>query len=194
MILCVDAKALKTSKEVQKAVNLEEIINDHTKYYESVEEALKDNFVPLDFCVSIRSMYDNSVVQTTKEDGVKIPYTNVTNIQPLPHKGYDLIMFVASTCVLSNINYKDGFDELMFKHSQFVPMGLYNIDPRVLNPVIYTHIIMSDEGMKELAQYLKEGREIVNISDLQKEGSLYAFLNTLVEVKEVKEDEQHNDN
>ena len=196
MILCVDAKALETSVEVQKAVDLEKIMNDHTKYYNSVEEALKDNFVPLDFCVSIRSIYSNLVVQTTKEDGSRLYYTNITNVQPLPHKGYDLIMYLASICVLSNIKYADGFDDLMFRHSQFMPMGIFNPNPIILNPIIYIHIIVSDEGMEELTKYLKDDREIVNISDIKKDGNLPTFLDTLIVVKKKEEEEnaEHNDN
>ena len=192
MLLCVDKTALETSHEVQKAVKLEEIINNHTKYYDSVEEALKDRFVPIDFCVSIRSIYSNRVVQTTKEDGRKIYYTNVTDIQPFPHKGYDLIMYLSSICVMHNVTYKNGFDELMFKHSQFSPIGLYNPDPLVLNPIIYVHIILSDEGIEELPKYLKEDREIVNISDIEKGGCLTALLNTLIEVKEGHSNDDNN--
>ena len=41
MILCVDTRVLKTSPHVQKDVNLEDILLNHTKYYPSVEEAEK---------------------------------------------------------------------------------------------------------------------------------------------------------
>lgn len=186
MILCIDLKAIKTSPEVQKDLNLEDLINNHTKYYDSSEEALKDNFAPLDFCVSIRSIYSNLVVQRNLENGEKRYYTNITQIQKFPHRGYDLIMYLTSVGVLHNMNYKLGFDELMLKHSQFSPMGLCNVDPTMINPIIYTHIILSDEGMKELPQYLKEDREVVSISDIKDNttGNMIALLDTLIEVKE----------
>ena len=191
MILCIDLKAIKTSPEVQKDLSLEDLINKHTKYYYSSEEALKDNFAPLDFCVSIRSMYSNLVVQRNLENGEKRYYTNITQIQKFPHRGYDLIMYLTSVGVLHNMNYKLGFDELMLKHSQFSPMGLCNVDPTMINPIIYTHIILSDEGMNELPQYLKEDREVVSISDIKDNttGNMIALLDTLIEVKEENNNE-----
>lgn len=189
MFLCIDIKALKTSPEVQKDINLEDLINNHTKYYKSEEEALKDNYVPLDFSVSVRSMYSNLVLQINKEGKDNRYYTNLTNVQPFVHKGYDLIMYLTSIGLMHSIDYKLGFDDLMMKHSQFSPIGIYNPDPLVLNPIIYTHVIISDEGAKELPNYLKGDRKLVHISDMTKAGNLTALLNTLIEVREEVKDE-----
>ena len=198
MILCVDTKALKTSAEVQTNVKLEDIINSHTKYYDSVEEALKDNYVPLDFSVSIRTLYSNLVVEidAKTEDGndKKMYYTNMSQVQQFIHKGYDLIMYLTSIGVMMNVNYSLGFDEVMLEHSQFVPIGLYNPDPTVINPIIYSHILISDVGAKEFDKYLKKGRRFLPISDMKKEGNLYALLDTLIITKEENIDEEHNDN
>ena len=198
MILCVDTKALKTSAEVQTNVKLEYIINNHTKYYDSVEEALKDNYVPLDFSVSIRTLYSNLVVEidAKTEDGndKKMYYTNMSQVQQFIHKGYDLIMYLTSIGVMMNVNYSLGFDEVMLEHSQFVPIGLYNPDPTVINPIIYSHILISDVGAKEFDKYLKKGRRFLPISDMKKEGNLYALLDTLIITKEENIDEKHNDN
>ena len=198
MILCVDTKALKTSAEVQTNVKLEDIINNHTKYYDSVEEALKDNYVPLDFSVSIRTLYSNLVVEidAKTEDGndKKMYYTNMSQVQQFIHKGYDLIMYLTSIGVMMNVNYSLGFDEVMLEHSQFVPIGLYNPDPTVINPIIYSHILISDVGAKEFDKYLKKGRRFLPISDMKKEGNLYALLDTLIITKEEDIDEEHNDN
>lgn len=198
MILCVDTKALKTSAEVQTNVKLEDIINNHTKYYDSVEEALKDNYVPLDFSVSIRTLYSNLVVEidAKTEDGndKKMYYTNMSQVQQFIHKGYDLIMYLTSIGVMMNVNYSLGFDEVMLEHSQFVPIGLYNPDPTVINPIIYSHILISDVGAKEFDKYLKKGRRFLPISDMKKEGNLYALLDTLIITKEENIDEKHNDN
>lgn len=198
MILCVDTKALKTSAEVQTNVKLEDIINNHTKYYDSVEEALKDNYVPLDFSVSIRTLYSNLVVEidAKTEDGndKKMYYTNMSQVQQFIHKGYDLIMYLTSIGVMMNVNYSLGFDEVMLEHSQFVPIGLYNPDPTVINPIIYSHILISDVGAKEFDKYLKKGRRFLPISDMKKEGNLYALLDTLIVTKEENIDEKHNDN
>ena len=198
MILCVDTKALKTSAEVQTNVKLEDIINNHTKYYDSVEEALKDNYVPLDFSVSIRTLYSNLVVEidAKTEDGndKKMYYTNMSQVQQFIHKGYDLIMYLTSIGVMMNVNYSIGFDEVLLEHSQFVPIGLYNPDPTVINPIIYSHILISDVGAKEFDKYLKKGRRFLPISDMKKEGNLYALLDTLIITKEENIDEKHNDN
>ena len=198
MILCVDTKALKTSAEVQTNVKLEDIINSHTKYYDSVEEALKDNYVPLDFSVSIRTLYSNLVVEidAKTEDGndKKMYYTNMSQVQQFIHKGYDLIMYLTSIGVMMNVNYSLGFDEVMLEHSQFVPIGLYNPDPTIINPIIYSHILISDVGAKEFDKYLKKGRRFLPISDMKKEGNLYALLDTLIVTKEENINEKHNDN
>lgn len=191
MILCVDATALKTSTDVQKDVNLEDILNNHTKYYDTVEEALEDKYVPLDFSVTVRSIYSNLVLQIDGGEQKRY-YTNLTNIQPFVHKGYDLIMYLTSIGLMHSVDYKLGFDELMMKHSQFVPMGLYNPDTLLLNPIIYSHVLISDEGIKELPNYLKEDRELVPISEIKDLGNIPALLRTLIEVKEETQDESCN--
>lgn len=191
MILCIDTKALKTSPDVQKDVNLEDLLNNHTKYYDSAEDALKDHYVPLDFSVSVRSMYSNLVLQINKGEEKRY-YTNLTNVQPFVHKGYDLIMYLTSIGLMSNVDYRLGFDDLMCSHSQFMPIGFYNPDPSLVNPIIYTHVLISDEGAKELPQYLKCGRSFVDIKYTMKEnvkGNIPALLDTIIEVKEENEDE-----
>lgn len=185
MILCVDSQAIKTSPDVQRDVNLEEIINDHTKYFDSVEEALKEKYVPLDFSVSVRSIYSNLVLQIDKGEEKRY-YVNLTEVQPFIHKGYDLIMYLTSIGLMHSIDYKLGFDEVMLKHSQFQPVGLYNPDSSIINPIIYTHIIMSDEGVVYLVDYLKNDRKFASISSMREncKGNIPALLDTIIEVKE----------
>lgn len=193
MILCIDMKALKQSPEVQRDVDLEDLLNNHTKYFDTGEEALKNHYSPLDFSVSVRSMYSNLVLQ--EDRGVQRRYyTNLTSVQPFVHKGYDLIMYLTSIGLMHNIDYKLGFDELMTKHSQFVPIGLYNPDTMLLNPIIYSHVILSDDGAEELAKYLKEDRQLVPISEISEYGNVPALLRTLIEVKEEIKDEPSNNN
>lgn len=193
MILCVDTKALKTAPDVQKDVDLEDILNNHTEYFNSMKEALEDGYVPLDFSVTIRSLYDNSVVEIDKGEEKRY-YTNLTDVQPFMHKGYDLIMYLTSIGLMHNVDYKLGFDELMVKHSQFVPMGLYNPEPTVINPIIYSHVLMSDEGMKDLTKYLKGDRKVVPISDIKEKGNIPALLKELIIVKEEETNEQCDNN
>lgn len=194
MILCIDTKTLKTSPEVQRDVNLEDLILNHTKYYDSVEDALKDKYVPLDFSVTVRSMYSNLVLQIDKGEQKRY-YINLTNVQPFVHNGYDLIMYLTSIGLMHSVEYKLGFDELMVNHSQFQPIGLYNPDSSVTNPIIYTHVILSDEGAEQLPQYLKSDRELVHINDMNefKKGNITALLDTIIEVKEEMKDESRSD-
>lgn len=180
MILCIDNRSIKPDVRVQKDLNLEDLLLNHTKYFDSVEEALRNNYTPLDLCISIRSMYSNLVVQTDKFKEFRY-YTNITEIQEMPHKGYDLVMYLTSIALMHNVDYKAGFDDLMMKHSQVSPIGILNIFG--LNPIIYVHIIFSDEGAEELKQYLKQDRKLVPISEIKPEGNLQALLSTLIEVK-----------
>lgn len=189
MILCIDSSKLKTSLDVQKDIDLEDLINNHTKYYDSVEEALKDKFVPLDFSVSVRSIYSNLVLENDKG----LYYTNLTNIQPFVHKGYDLIMYLASIGVMHSVDYKYGFDDLMMKHSQFMPIGLYNPEPFIINPIIYSHVLISDEGANELPKYLKSGNKLVDINTMMnnKKGNISSMIDTLF--IEAKKEENSNE-
>lgn len=192
MILCVDTKALKTSSDVQRDVNLEDIINNHTKYFSDVEEALKESYVPLDFSVTVRSLYTNLVLQINEVDKKRY-YVNLTQVQPFVHKGYDLIMYLTSLGLMHSVDYQLGVDKVMLNHSQFQPIGVYNPDSAVLNPIIYTHIILTDEGAEELKQYLKSDREFVPISVLENAtGNIRAMLDTIIEVKEDSNNEQCN--
>ena len=195
MILCIDTRALKTSPDVQRDVNLEDLINSHTKYYDSVEDAVKDHYVPLDFSVTVRSMYSNLVLQIDKGEQKRY-YTNLTNVQPFVHKGYDLIMYLTSIGLMHSVDYQLGFDELMMKHSQFQPIGLYNPDSAVINPIIYTHVILSDEGAEQLPKYLKSDRGLVHITAMSefKQGNITAMLDTIIEVKEETKDESSDHN
>lgn len=195
MILCIDTRALKTSPDVQRDVNLEDLINNHTKYYDIVEDALKDHYVPLDFSVTVRSMYSNLVLQIDKGEQKRY-YTNLTNVQPFVHKGYDLIMYLTSIGLMHSVDYQLGFDELMMKHSQFQPIGLYNPDSAVINPIIYTHVILSDEGAEQLPKYLKSDRGLVHITAMSefKQGNITAMLDTIIEVKEETKDESSDHN
>lgn len=195
MILCIDTRALKTSPDVQRDVNLEDLINNHTKYYDSVEDAVKDHYVPLDFSVTVRSIYSNLVLQIDKGEQKRY-YTNLTNVQPFVHKGYDLIMYLTSIGLMHSVDYQLGFDELMMKHSQFQPIGLYNPDSAVINPIIYTHVILSDEGAEQLPKYLKSDRGLVHITAMSefKQGNITAMLDTIIEVKEETKDESSDHN
>ena len=189
--LCVDKRYIKKSDKVQSDIDLAELM-EHTIYEDPESRSDLKDYVPLDFCVSIRSMYSNLVVETTTETGNKICYTNLKDIREFIHKGYDLVMYLSSLAVLHCVDYKSGFDKLMFSHSQIQPIGLYNPDPDLINPILYTHIILSDEGAEEFKSYLKDNCKMIPIKDIQ-QGSLKALVDTLIIVKEENKDVKESD-
>ena len=183
MILCVDRSALKESPEVQRDIDIEDILNNHTKFFDSAEDADTENYAPLNFSVCIRSTYTNLVLEKDDVGDMKKYYTNLLVEQPFNHKGYDLLMFLTSIGVMNNIFYELGFDDLMMNHSQFQPIGLFNLGD-ILDPVIVTHVILSDEGAEEFSKFLMPDRRFVSISDMNTIGNLRALTDTLIEIKE----------
>lgn len=189
MILCIKKDELKISSELQKDVKLEEILLKHTKYFPSIQEAEKDGYYPLDFMVSIRSVYTNLVLESDVEDSDEKRYfINLTNVDVLPHKGLDLIMYLASVGVMHCVDYKLGFDEVMMK-SHFSPIGLLNTEPTLLNPIIYSHIILDDEVVEKFETYLKPGFRFVPIKDIQQLGNMQTVTDSFVNVEKREEDE-----
>ena len=183
-MLCVDLSALKTDREnVQRDVDLVDIINNHTRPFATTEEAASANYAPLSMCISVRSMYDNTVVDTDMEFKT-VYYTNMVNIADFPHRGEDLIMYVSSLGVLQLCVFSPALQEVMTRHSQFQTIGLFNPDPGLIDPMIYSHVILSDVGMKLLEPCLKKGHRVVPIADMKPEGNLKPLLDTLIIVKE----------
>lgn len=187
-MLCIDKKSIEKVNVIQNKVDLEGLINNHTKHFNNVKEAYKENYVPLDFSVSVRSMYSNLVLEISMEDKC-LYYTNLTDIQKFEHKGYDLVMFVSSLGVMSSFDVNDDFKRCMLEHSQFCPIGLYNPDPEFINPIVYSHIILSDEGAEKIKEHLKDGRKFVPIKDMNVKGNLIAMTDTLIEVKPKEEND-----
>lgn len=195
MILCVNIDKLNTAPYVQKNINLSEIVTNCTKYYSTVEEAEKERFVPLDFAVSVRTVFSNKVLQIKEpiKDDVGNQlfsyYVNHTKVGQFVHTGYDLIMYLSAIGLMSYVNYSYVFDEMMLEHSTLQPIGLYNPDAGFLNPIIYSHIIIADEAEDSLKTFLKPEAELVTIEHMVKQkkagnsSSLGALLETLIIVK-----------
>ena len=191
MILCIKKNSLPMKFDIIKDIKLGDILVNDTKYFDSVEEARKENYVPLDFAVTVRSAYTNKVLEISVESAKRY-YTNLTNIDVLPHKGYDLVMYLASIGLMHHINYSPTFDDIMLK-SQFDVIGVINHDPEVFNPIVYSQIILEDSTTDEFSMYLKEGRRLVPISEMKERGNLVAILDNIIEVKE-KTDECNDNN
>lgn len=190
MILCVDTRHLDTAPYVQKDIDLGDILLNHTKYYESVAEAEKDLYVPLDFSTSVRTVYTNKVLQI-KEGDKYLYYVNHTNVGQFIHRGYDLVMYLSAIGLMSYVDYSYAFDDTMLKYSEQKPMGLYNPDPGFFNPIVYSHIIIADEAEKQFNTFLKPEVDLVtfDIMRQRQKDSLTALLDTLKEVK--KEDNKN---
>ncbi len=193
MILCIDTHKLDTAPYIQKDVDLAGILLNCTKYYNSVEEAEKNFYVPLDFSVSVRTVYTNKVLQIKDGDNCSY-YVNHTNVGQFAHKGYDLMMYLSAIGFVSCVNYSDAFDTMMLKYSTLQPIGLYNPDPGFLNPIVYTHIIISDEAEGIIKPFLKPGVSLIHITEMEERvknsGGLYltALLDTLIIVHDKKEE------
>lgn len=186
MILCIDINSIAPKGEVQRDVDLADLIDNHTRYFENDKEALANKYVPLGFSMSLRTMYTNKVLKIPNlKTGRSRYYENRVVTDKFIHKGEDLIMYITSLCLMQCVNYKKGFDELMLRHSQIQFIGLVNPDPLIIDPIIYSHVILSDEGGKELTTYLKEGFSLVDISDMKNNyaGNIPMMLDTLIEVK-----------
>lgn len=185
-VLCVDTSALKVVPDrVQKDIDLVDILNNHTRLFKR-EEKIVEPYLPLDFAFSIRSMYDNTVVET-KTKTKSLYYTNMTCVGALPHKGNDLIMYLCSLGVLSLIDYSAECGEIMMKHSQHQTIGLYNPNPKYFHPIIYSQVIMTDDGMKSLAPFFKTNVGVVPISAIQRVGNIRALLDTLIIIDKEEE-------
>lgn len=177
---------------VQKNIDLEDIVNNHASY----NGVPYKNPVPLMFSVSIRSLYDNTVVELEREDK-SLYYLTIADVPKVIHKGYDLIMYLGSLCMQNCINKRaDGyslpkFNDIMLKCSQFMPMGLYA--SQYFDPIIYSHILISDDGMRELIPMFNSDIKVVPIQSMKRQGNLRPLLDTLLVVKP-KSEESNNDN
>lgn len=184
-MLCVDSKVLVKGDKVQKDIPLEDILINHTKHYVDAETAFKDRYVPLDFSVCVRSSYTNKVLGVKNDDNT-LYYVNMTGVPEVVHKGYDLVMYMSSLGILHLVNYDREFDAVMSEHSCFNCIGLLNPFPEFMNPIIVSHIIMTDKGFDMLHKFLNPNVVVSDISFVRShsEGNIKPILDTLVEVKE----------
>ena len=190
MIFCVDKASMKESSEVQRDAKLKDIMLHHTKYYPSVEEALKDNYVPLEFCTCVRTVYTNLVMRNKLHEN-PLYYVDMALSDKVIHKGEDLIMFMSSAGLMHLVDYKDGFDNVMLKFSSFQIIGLYN--PGIINPIIVSHVFIADEGVEEFKKFFKKDvtfEPIASIPEEEKAKNLVPILDTLIIVEKENKNEK----
>ena len=174
---------LSISNAVQKDIQLGGLLDNGTKHFNSIEDALNEGYVPLNFSVVLRSSHSNKVLRSKTEEGLYLYYTNILDAGLLIHRGYDLLMYLSSIGVLMNVNYTPEVDNIMLKCSQFQPIGLcYD---GIIDPIILSNVILTDEGIDLLEPFLKEGREVVSLDVMKNEngGNIQALLNEIKEVK-----------
>lgn len=184
MIACLKKDLLKQCNRVQKDVLLEEVL-EKLRYFSTREDALKEDCVPVCFITSIRTAYSNLVVERNNE-GVKRYYVSLNLNQILPHKGYDLLAFMSSLAVAKVIDCTIPKNQELMFNSQFMPIGVYNPDPGICDPIIYSHVIINDTNLEALNSALIAENKLVPIKDMRTAGNLSALLNELILVKEEK--------
>lgn len=190
----VEMDALKVSSDVQRDIDLEDILLNHTCFYDDKDQALKDGFIPLQFATTVRTVFSNRVVGTkdTVKSSAPRYYINLTNVEMFPHKGLDLVMYLSSVALFSIVEYKKGFDDLML-HSEFQSIGVYNPDPTVVNPIIYSHIYIDDSWEKDFEKYMNDCSAWYDIESAKKHYpmNLKAFIDTLIITTSEKEESKN---
>ena len=182
MPLFIDRSVLKVDNtNVQSSINLEDLLMNHTEYFENAFEK-SVNYDSLYFCVSVRSMYSNRVLELNADEK-KIYYFTASDFPRTIHRGYDLVMYLASVCLLQHVNLgseKDAiaFNDIMAKESTFQPIGIYVSD--LLAPIVYSQIILTDSGFDKMIPYLKENVKAVRIEDMKTEGNVPSLVSKLV--------------
>lgn len=178
LVLCVKKSDMEMSVDLQKD-NLVDVLTG-AKYFE--EKEIPEDYVPLDFAITIRSTYTNKVVLCTHSDSnSERCFFNLTNIPYVIHKGFDLVMFISSIAVMKMCDQTKAplVANVMMK-SKFDIIGLLNLDPEVFNPIVYSHVILEDDTVEVFESLLAEGFRIVPISDLPEHENFRAFKESLI--------------
>ena len=187
----VEMNALKVSNSVQRDIDLEDILLNHTRFYDDKDRALKDGFIPLQFATTVRTVFSNRVVGVKDKTKIKTPkyYINLSKVEMFPHKGLDLVMYLSSVALFNIVEYKKGFDDLML-HSEFQSIGIYNPDPTIFDPIIYSHIYIDDSWEKDFEKYMNERSEWYDIESVKKHYPLNikALIDTLIITSKKEED------
>lgn len=182
MIACVNLKETPVKDTMNKEVKLEEVLNS-IKYFSDENEALKEGYVPLTFATSVRTCYSNLVV--VNKLGKCYHTLSISDV--LPHKGYDLAMFMSSVSVSKFLDVTLPENQKMMFSAKFTPIGLYNPDPLLCNPIVYCHIIVNDCYVEQLRGALKEDYSLKPIDDIDFTNNLFALRRELLIVREVTE-------
>lgn len=180
MIIAVNPKNFKVlAKEVDKKFKVEEML-ENCKYFNSSLEALKEGYLPVTIGVSIRTTFTNKVVEFEKDCYVKTASDVFDDRYDLDL--YNLIEKIGKiTFGCLKHNFKVGM--FMIEYSFLDVIGLYHEEGSD-EVILLAHVIISDTGLSVLEENLKEGVNLVNISDMSYANDNPDLLATLVEVKD----------
>ena len=170
-------------------IKLENIINS-CKYFP--DGSVGEGYVPLTLGITIRDKTTNRVlVKRVEKDNIKRTFIYLNDITPIPHVGYDLIMFLSSVGVTGLIKNKDNmmvaFSSVM-SESVFDVNGLLwmecNTEPNciLLDPMVMTTIYVNADNF---SKYIVEDWKFARISEVKEEsGFIKCITDDLVEIKE----------
>lgn len=177
MVLSVRKDSLVSSNKVDNKILLDNLLSDsNIKWIEEKEE----EYIPLVFAISVRSLETNRIVQcVNNEVNGRVYFATYSNLI-LEHRGFDLAMFMSSLAL--NHCFKtdsEEFRQLMFKYSSYLCMGAYYSSSLVLNPILYSQIYLKDESIPLFEKFLKDGFSFIDIDNINKKANLKAILNTI---------------
>lgn len=193
-VLCIKKDLLNKSPQLQKDTDTIKTVLDNLTYIE--ESEISEEYVPLDIAITIRSSYTNKVVLCTHSDsGKERCFFNLTKIPQLPQKGYDLVMFISSIAVMKMCDQtraREVGDVMM--HSKYDFMGMLNLEPDLINPILYSHVILEDSTVEAFESLLVEGFRLIPIADLPEHGSFKAMKDSLIICKEEEDEKSESNN
>lgn len=192
-ILCIKKSLLKKSPYLQKEDDtIKKVIENFTFIEES---EIPEEYVPLDVAVTIRSAYTNKVVLCTHSDSNKERcFLNLTKLPQVQEKGYDLVILYSSIAVMRMCDQSRAREvgEVMIQ-SKYDFMGVLNLEPGLINPILYSHVILEDSTVEAFEPLLAEGFRLIPIADLPEHGNFKAMKESLIICKE-EENEQCDNN
>ena len=192
-ILCTKKSLLKKSPYLQKE---DDTIKEVIESFIFIEESeIPEDYVPLDVAVTIRSAYTNKVVLCTHSDSNKERcFLNLTKLPQVQEKGYDLVILYSSIAVMRMCDQSRAREvgEVMM-HSKYDFMGVLNLEPDLINPILYSHVILEDSTVEAFEPLLAEGFRLIPIADLPEHGNFKAMKESLIICKE-EENEQCDNN
>lgn len=179
-ILCVKKSDLVKAPNLQKDNDTINKVFTGMTYIEETE--IPEDYVPLDIAITIRSAYTNKVVLCTHDDSTKERcFLNTTKIPEVIHRGYDLIMFISSIAVMKMCDQTRANEVgSVMMHSKFDFLGMLNLDHDIVNPILYSHVILEDCTVEAFEPLLSTGFRMIPISELPEHGNFKAFKESLI--------------